>query len=87
MKGNRKMPNCGFSNYVIQVLKFYSVKEFKDVNVLESDEVREAIKAYSNWPTIPQLYIKQEFVGGCDIIKEMHQDGSLEELLKREKII
>ena len=87
MKGNRKMPRCGFSNYVIQIFKFYGVKELKDVNVLEDEQLRESIKAYSNWPTIPQVYIKGQFVGGCDIMKEMHADGSLEELLIREEII
>ena len=87
MKGNRKMPRCGFSNYVVQVLKFYGVKEYKDVDVLADEQVREGIKKYSNWPTIPQLYIKGTFIGGCDIVKEMHQDGSLEELLVRENLI
>ena len=81
------MPRCGFSNYVTQILKFYGVKEFKDVNVLEDEALREQIKAFSNWPTIPQVYIKGQFVGGCDIMKEMHADGSLEELLIREGII
>ena len=68
-------------------MKFYGVKQFKDVNVLEDEKLREYIKEYSNWPTIPQVYIKGEFVGGCDILKEMHADGSLEELLLREGII
>ena len=87
MKGTRKMPRCGFSNYVVQIFKFYGVKQFKDVNVLDDEKLREQIKAYSNWPTIPQVYIKGQFVGGCDIMKEMHADGSLEELLIREGII
>ena len=87
MKGTRKMPRCGFSNYVVQIFKFYGVKQFKDVNVLDDDKLREQIKVYSNWPTIPQVYIKGQFVGGCDIMKEMHADGSLEELLIREGII
>ena len=81
------MPRCGFSNYVVQIFKFYGVKEFKDVNVLESEELRAEIKTYSNWPTIPQVYLKGNFLGGCDIMKEMHADGSLEELLIREGII
>ena len=68
-------------------MKFYGVKQFKDVNVLEDEKLREYIKEYSNWPTIPQVYVKGEFVGGCDILKEMHADGSLEELLLREGII
>ena len=81
------MPQCGFSNYVVQIFKFYGLKNFHAVNVLDSNEVREGIKKYSNWPTIPQIYIKEEFIGGCDIIKEMHMDGTLEELLQREGLI
>ena len=87
MKGNPKMPQCGFSNYVTQIFKFYGLSNYMSVNVLESTEVREGIKQFSNWPTIPQVYIKKEFIGGCDIVKEMHMDGSLEELLIREKLI
>ena len=87
MKGNPKMPQCGFSNYVVQIFKFYGLKNYFHVNVLESASVREGIKKFSNWPTIPQVYIKQEFIGGCDIIKEMHADGSLEELLIRLNLI
>ena len=64
MKGNPKMPQCGFSNYVVQVFKFYGLKDFHHVNILESPEVREGIKKYSNWPTIPQVYVKEEFIGG-----------------------
>ena len=87
MKGNKKMPRCGFSNYVVQVLKFYGVSNYKDVDVLADDAVRDGIKKYSNWPTLPQVYVKGQFVGGCDIVKEMHADGSLEELLTREGVI
>mmetsp|Transcript_30697 Transcript_30697/g.27154 ORF Transcript_30697/g.27154 Transcript_30697/m.27154 type:complete len:159 (-) Transcript_30697:27-503(-) len=87
MKGNPSMPQCGFSNYVIQIFKFYGLKNFHSINVLDSAEVREGIKKYSNWPTIPQLYVKEEFVGGCDIVKEMHMDGSLEDLLQKEGLI
>ncbi len=87
MKGTKKMPRCGFSNYVVQVLKFYGVNNYKDVDVLFDEQIREGIKKFSNWPTLPQLYIKGQMVGGCDIVKEMHQDGSLEELLVREKVI
>ena len=87
MKGNPKMPQCGFSNYVVQVLKFYGVRSYKSVNVLESDAIREGVKQFSNWPTIPQLYVKGSFVGGCDIVKEMHADGSLEDILTKENII
>ena len=87
MKGDRKMPRCGFSNYVVQMLKFYGVREYKAVDVLQDETLRNQIKVYSNWPTIPQIYIKGNFLGGCDIMKEMHADGSLEELLIREEII
>mmetsp|Transcript_16374 Transcript_16374/g.25318 ORF Transcript_16374/g.25318 Transcript_16374/m.25318 type:complete len:95 (-) Transcript_16374:16-300(-) len=87
MKGTRKMPRCGFSNYVVQIFKFYGVKQYKTINVLEDETVREGIKKFSNWPTIPQIYIKGQFVGGCDIMKEMHADGTLEELLIREGLI
>ena len=69
------------------MLKFYGVKEWKDVDCLSNEQVREQIKKFSNWPTLPQLYIKGTFIGGCDIVKEMHGDGSLEELLVRENII
>ena len=87
MKGSKKMPRCGFSNYAVQVLKFYGVNNWKDVDVLADEQVREGIKKFSNWPTIPQLYVKGQFIGGCDIMKEMHADGSFEELLVRENII
>lgn len=87
MKGTRKMPQCGFSRFVVVLLNTYGVKEYKDVNVLADEVLRSTIKEYSNWPTIPQVYIKGEFVGGCDIMKEMHEDGSLRELLTREQII
>jgi monothiol glutaredoxin len=87
MKGSRKMPQCGFSRFVVVLLNTYGVKNFKDVDVLSDDLLRSSIKEYSNWPTIPQVYIKGQFVGGCDIMKEMHEDGSLRELLIREDII
>ena len=87
MKGTRKMPQCGFSKYVMVLFNAYGVKNLKDVNVLADDTLRSTIKEYSNWPTIPQVYIKGEFIGGCDIMKEMHEDGSLRELLIREKVI
>ena len=74
------MPQCGFSMQVAQILNHLGV-EFKDINVLEDMSVRDGIKAYSNWPTIPQLYVKGEFVGGCDIVREMFQAGELQELL------
>ena len=72
MKGSKKMPRCGFSNYVTQVLKFYGIKDYKDVDVLADENIREGVKKFSNWPTIPQLYVKGQFIGGCDIVKEMH---------------
>lgn len=87
MKGTRKMPQCGFSRYVVVLLNTYGLKAFKDVNVLADDVLRNQIKDFSNWPTIPQIYIKGQFVGGCDIMKEMHEDGSLRELLIREELI
>ena len=80
MKGNSKMPQCGFSAQVAQILALTSV-DYKDINVLEDMSVREGIKSFSNWPTIPQLYIKGEFVGGCDIIREMYEQGELQQLL------
>lgn len=79
MKGTPVFPMCGFSAASVQVLSDLGVK-FSSVNVLESDEMREGIKKFSNWPTIPQLYVKGEFIGGCDIIKEMHETGELMEL-------
>ena len=79
MKGTPVFPMCGFSAAVVQVLNDVGVK-FSSVNVLDSDEMREGIKQFSNWPTIPQLYVKEEFVGGCDIVKEMHENGELLEL-------
>lgn len=81
MKGTPVFPQCGFSARVVQVLSHVGAP-FKGVNVLEDMEIREGIKAYSNWPTIPQLYVKGEFVGGCDIVMEMFQSGELQQLLK-----
>jgi monothiol glutaredoxin len=80
MKGTKSMPQCGFSMQVAQILGQLGV-DFKDINVLEDMSVREGIKAYSNWPTIPQLYVKGEFIGGCDIVREMVQTGEFQELL------
>ncbi|WP_424983026.1 Grx4 family monothiol glutaredoxin [Maritalea sp. S77] len=79
MKGTPDFPQCGFSGQVAQILNYLEV-EYASANVLESDELREGIKQYSNWPTIPQLYVKGEFVGGCDIIREMAQEGELQQL-------
>ncbi len=81
MKGTPVFPMCGFSAAVAKVLSDLGVK-FSSVNVLESEEMREGIKQFSNWPTIPQLYIKEEFIGGCDIIKEMYESGELLDLFK-----
>lgn len=80
MKGTQKIPQCGFSGVVVQILSRLGVA-FKDVNVLADAELREAVKAYSDWPTIPQLYIKGEFIGGCDIAREMYESGELAQLL------
>ena len=81
MKGTPQFPMCGFSGQVVQILDYLGVS-YKGLNVLENDDVRNGIKAYSNWPTIPQLYVKGEFVGGCDIIREMFQAGELQDLFK-----
>jgi monothiol glutaredoxin len=80
MKGTPQFPQCGFSGQVVQILDHVGVG-YKGLNVLESAELRDGIKTYSNWPTIPQLYVKGEFVGGCDIIREMFQAGELQQLL------
>jgi monothiol glutaredoxin len=79
MKGTKSMPQCGFSSRVAGVLNFMGV-EFADVNVLADEEIRQGIKDYSDWPTVPQLYVKGEFVGGCDIITEMTLSGELDQL-------
>jgi monothiol glutaredoxin len=83
MKGSASFPMCGFSGRAIQILKACGVdpKQVTTVNVLEDDEIRQAIKDYSNWPTIPQLYVRGEFVGGSDIMMEMYQSGELQQLL------
>jgi len=80
MKGRKGMPQCGFSMQVDQILTLLGV-DYTDVNVLDDLSVREGIKAFSNWPTIPQLYIKGEFVGGCDIVREMYEAGELQQML------
>jgi monothiol glutaredoxin len=85
MKGTKSMPQCGFSMQVAQILEHLGV-DFQDINVLEDMSVREGIKAYSNWPTVPQLYVKGEFVGGCDIVREMFQAGELQELLAQKGV-
>ena len=85
MKGTPDAPQCGFSMAVSNMLKILEIN-FKGVNVLENQELREGIKKYSDWPTIPQLYIKKEFVGGCDIVKEMYENGELSKLLESKSI-
>jgi len=85
MKGNAMFPQCGFSARVVQILTHLNVP-FKTANVLEDAELREGLKQFSNWPTIPQLYVKGEFVGGCDIITEMYQSGELETLMSDKAI-
>ncbi len=85
MKGTPDVPQCGFSLAVANVLKHLNVK-FESINVLENDEMRQGIKQYSDWPTIPQLYIKGEFIGGCDIVKEMFEKGDLQKKLEDKKI-
>ena len=85
MKGTPTFPQCGFSSVVVQVLDYLGV-EYQAVNVLDNQDVREGIKTYSDWPTIPQLYVKGEFVGGCDIIKEMFEAGELKEYLDEKGI-
>jgi len=80
MKGTPEAPQCGFSMAVSNMLKILDVK-FKGINVLESEQLRQGIKEFSDWPTIPQLYIKKEFVGGCDIVKEMFENGELKNFL------
>ena len=86
MKGTPQFPMCGFSGQVVQILDYLGVP-FKGLNVLESDELRQGIKAFSNWPTIPQLYVKGEFVGGCDIVREMYEAGELETLLEEKGVL
>ena len=85
MKGTPDAPQCGFSMAVSNILKILDVK-FVGINVLENESLRNGIKEYSDWPTIPQLYVKKEFVGGCDIIKEMYENGELSKLLETKNI-
>lgn len=85
LKGTSEQPQCGFSFTVVRILNFLKIK-FQDVNVLNDNEIREGIKDFANWPTIPQLYIKGNFVGGCDIVKEMFETGELIKLFEENKI-
>jgi monothiol glutaredoxin len=86
MKGTSSAPQCGFSNVVCKILNYFKV-EFKDINVLENNDLRQGIKDYSDWPTIPQLYINGEFIGGCDIVREMYDSGELKTLLEKHSLI
>jgi monothiol glutaredoxin len=86
MKGTSQFPQCGFSGQVVQILDHLGVR-YKDHDVLESPDLRDGIKTYSNWPTIPQLYVKGEFIGGCDIIREMFQTGELRSLLAEKGLL
>lgn len=83
MKGTPAQPMCGFSNAVVQILRMHGVDDYAAYNVLEDQELREGVKQFSNWPTIPQVYFNGEFVGGCDILLQMHQNGDLVEELKK----
>ena len=83
MKGNAQFPQCGFSGRAIEILKACGVSGLKTVNVLEDDDIRQGIKSYANWPTIPQLYVDGEFLGGSDIMTEMYQAGELQQMLKQ----
>ncbi len=85
MKGTPQFPMCGFSGQIVQILDYLGVP-YKGLNVLENDDLRNGIKSYSNWPTIPQLYVKGEFVGGCDIVREMFQANELQQLFKEKGI-
>ncbi len=85
LKGSKKFPQCGFSGQVAQILGYLGV-DYKDINVLDDMAVRDGIKSFTNWPTIPQLYVKGEFVGGCDIVREMFQAGELQQLLAQKGV-
>ncbi|MGV2107508.1 Grx4 family monothiol glutaredoxin [Agrobacterium vitis] len=85
MKGMPQFPQCGFSGQVVQMLDYLGI-DYKGINVLADQEIREGIKTYSNWPTIPQLYVKGEFIGGCDIVREMFQAGELQSHLEEKGI-
>lgn len=87
MKGTPTTPQCGFSNYAIQVLNHYKVKNFHFYNILEDPYLREELKKYSDWPTYPQLYINKEFIGGADILAEMHKNNTLQELLDKHQVV
>ena len=85
MKGTKKLPQCGFSSVVASIFEKLGV-DIHDVNVLEDQDIRQGIKEFANWPTIPQLYVKGEFIGGCDIVREMYESGELQSLLKEKGV-
>lgn len=85
MKGNKQTPQCGFSGQVAQIMDYLGV-EYEDINVLEDMSVREGVKVFSKWPTVPQVYVKGEFIGGCDIVREMFQSGELSQMLSEKEI-
>ena len=87
MKGTLKEPQCGYSNFVVEVLKNFGLGNYFHVNVLDNDVVRSEVKKFSDWPTYPQLYLKGQLIGGADIINEMNKDGSLEKLLNEVKLV
>ncbi len=87
MKGTAQFPQCGFSSSVVEILKKLGINSLATVNVLEDPDVRQGIKDYSEWPTVPQLYINGEFIGGADIISEMYENGELKEILTKNKLL
>ena len=86
MKGTPEMPQCGFSMVAVNILKHFKI-DFKSFDVYSDENIRQGIKKYSNWPTIPQIYVNKEFIGGCDIVKEMYENGELKNLLKEKNLI
>ena len=86
MKGSAQSPMCGFSGVIVQILNNMGI-DFRDIDVLQDFNVREGIKQYSNWPTIPQLYVNKQFIGGCDIVRQMYEDGQLSALFEKEGIL
>lgn len=83
MKGNPQMPMCGYSKFVVEILKFYNIKDYKSVDVLKDQNLRRVVKEYSDWPTFPQLYVNGELLGGCDIITDMHKQGTLKDAFSK----
>lgn len=85
MKGTPQLPQCGYSRYVVETLKFYGIKDFKAVDVLKDSNLKRVLKDYSDWPTFPQLYVNGELLGGCDIVRDMHSEGTLKDALEKER--